>query len=99
MMTNAFKNSRSGYTFGCPRPRFMGSVGMGRRSTRLTNVTSNESWDTIGVPPILVVCNYHNDRGMTSLEQASSEGLLFMTRPHLDMLLKEPFDRVVAKDG
>ena len=37
----------------------------------------------IGLPPILVVCNYHNDRGMTSLEQASSEGLLFMTRPQL----------------
>jgi hypothetical protein len=46
-------------------------------------MTSNESWGTIGLPPILVVCDYHKDSGRTSLEQASSEGLLFMTRPQL----------------
>jgi hypothetical protein len=34
--------------------------------------------------PILVVFDYHNDRSKPSLEQPSSEGFLFMTRPHLD---------------
>src|SRR5713101_4032676 len=67
-----FKNSRSGYTLGCPRPRFVGSAGMGTRSTNLTNVTSNESWDTIRVPPILVVFDYHNDRGNAWLRQVLS---------------------------
>src|SRR6266567_9579437 len=60
MMTNAFKNSRSGYTLGCPRPRFAG--GIGSRSTSLTKMTSNESWDTIGLSPLLVVCDYRNER-------------------------------------
>src|SRR5947209_9907179 len=83
MMTNAFKNSRSGYTLGCPRPRFVGGMGMGSRSTSLTKVTSNESWDTIGLSPLLVVCDYHNDRSNAWLEQVSSAGFLFMTRPHL----------------
>src|SRR5271157_3119475 len=83
MSTHAFKNSRSGYTLGCPRPRFTGSTGIGRRSTSWTNITRNESWGTIKLPPIRVVCNYHNDSGRTSLEQVSSEGLLFMTRPHI----------------
>src|SRR5438270_7357237 len=69
MMTNAFKNSRSGYTLGCPRPRFVGGVGIGTRSTNWTNVTSNESWNTIGVPPILVAFNYHNDRSTALLGQ------------------------------
>jgi hypothetical protein len=36
------------------------------------------------MPPILVVCDYHNDSGTSSLEQASSEGFLFMTKPQLD---------------
>src|SRR5690242_5478988 len=49
----------------------------------MTNMTSNESWDTIGQPPLVVAVDYHNDRGIPSLEQASNEGLLFMTRPHL----------------
>src|SRR6266566_5368043 len=70
MMTNAFKNSRSGYTLGCPRPRLVGGVGIGTRSTNLTNVTSNESWDTIGVPPILVAFHYHNDRSTALLGQS-----------------------------
>src|SRR5258707_10004885 len=56
----------------------------GKLSTKWTNVTSNESWDTIGLPPILVVFDYHNDRSKPSLEQPSREGFLFMTRPHLD---------------
>jgi hypothetical protein len=56
---------------------------MGRRATSLTNVTSNESWDTIGVPPIFVAFDYSNDRGTTSLGQASSECLPWMTRPQL----------------
>ncbi len=30
-----------------------------------------------------VVFDFHNDRGKTSLEQASSERLLFMTKPQL----------------
>lgn len=34
---------------GCPRPRLLGCRGTGRRSTSLTNVTSNESWDTIAL--------------------------------------------------
>ena len=46
-------------------------------------MTSNESWDTVGLPPILVVFDYHNDRSKPSLEQPSSEGFLFMTRPQL----------------
>src|ERR1051326_1596925 len=83
MITNAFKNSRSEYTLGCPRPRLVGSGGIGKRSTNWTNVTSNESWDTIGEPPILVVVDYHNDRSKPSLEQPSSEPFLFMTRPRL----------------
>jgi hypothetical protein len=45
---------------------------MGRRSTKLTNVTSNESWDIIGVPSILGVGDYHHDRGTAELLQASS---------------------------
>ena len=57
---------------GRPRSRFVGSAGMGRRSTKLTNVTSNESWDTIGVPPILNVGDYHHDRGNALLGQACS---------------------------
>ena len=28
MITNAFKNSRSEYTWGCPRPRFCGASGL-----------------------------------------------------------------------
>src|SRR5260370_37067583 len=43
IMTNAFKNSRSGYTLGCAPPRFAVSAGIGNRSTKLTNATSNES--------------------------------------------------------
>jgi hypothetical protein len=35
------------------------------------------------MPPILVVCDYHNDSDRTSLEQVSSEGFQFMTRPQL----------------
>src|ERR1051326_2059014 len=87
MITNAFKNSRSEYTLGCPRPRLVGSGGIGKRSTNWTNVTSNESWDTIGEPPILVVVDYHNDRSKPSLEQPSSEPFLFMTRPQLGTYL------------
>jgi len=66
-------------------------------------VTSSESWDTIGfigLPPILVVFDYHNDSGKSSLEQASSEGLLFMTRPHLDRRkLSENFQSCLPKCG
>jgi hypothetical protein len=36
------------------------------------------------LPPILVVFDYHNDSGKSSLEQASSEGFLFMTKPQLN---------------
>src|SRR5258708_5959478 len=86
MITNAFKNSRSGYTLGCPRPRLVASWGIGKRSTRWTNVTSNVSWDTIGLPPILVVVDDHNDRSKSSLEQPSRVGFLFMTRPRLDII-------------
>jgi hypothetical protein len=64
MSTNAFKNSRSGYTLGCPRPRLLGSAGIGKRSTSVTNMTSNESWGTIGLPPILVVCNINSYRSL-----------------------------------
>ncbi len=39
---------------------------------RVCNVTSNESWDTIGVPPILGGCDYHHDRGNALLGQASA---------------------------
>jgi len=46
-------------------------------------MTSSESWDTIGMPPILGVGDYHHDRGWASLEQASSKGSLFMTMPQL----------------
>src|SRR5258708_36102600 len=87
MITNAFKNSRSGYTLGCPRPRLVASWGIGKRSTRWTNVTSNVSWDTIGLPPILVVVDDHNDRSKSSLEQPSRVGFLFMTRPRLTIVL------------
>jgi len=41
------------------------------------------------MPPILVVCDDHNDSGRTSLEQVSSEGVLFMTSPHLDKKLNK----------
>jgi hypothetical protein len=68
---------------GCPRPRLLAGEGIGRRSTSLTNVTSNESCSTIRLPPIFVACDYHNDRGRISLGQAPSEGLLFMIRPQL----------------
>src|SRR5258708_15279037 len=99
MITNAFKNSRSEYTFGCPRPRLVGSVGIGKLSTNWTNVTSNESWDTIGLPPILVVFDYHNDRSKPSLEQPSSEGFLFMTRPQLAKLSRTCYERRGPEPG
>jgi hypothetical protein len=38
------------------------------------------------MPPNFVVCNYHNDKCNASLEQASSEGFLFMTMPDLNVL-------------
>src|SRR5437867_11635185 len=77
MMTNAFKNSRSGYTLGCPRPRVVGGVGIGTRSTNWTNVTSNESWNTMRVPPILVAFNYHNNRSTALLGQPPSWLLIY----------------------
>src|SRR5947199_3564028 len=77
MMTNAFKNSRSGYTLGCPRPRFVGGVGIGTRSTNWTNVTSNESWNTMRVPPILVAFNYHNNRSTALLGQPPAWLLIY----------------------
>ena len=55
----------------------MGSWGIGNLSTNYTNVTSNQSWDTRGLPPILVVVDYHNDRSKSSPEQPSRVGFLF----------------------
>jgi site-specific DNA-methyltransferase (adenine-specific) len=36
------------------------------------------------MPPILVVCDYHNDRSKVALGQVSSADFSFMTTPHLD---------------
>src|SRR5436309_14313303 len=77
MMTNAFKNSRSGCTLGCPRPRFVGGVGIGTRSTNWTNVTSNESWNNMRVPPILVAFNYHKNRSTALLGQPPAWLLIY----------------------
>ncbi len=76
-MTGNHENSRFQeqaiwYTVGHPRQRFYGGTGIGRRSTSLTNVTSRETWDTIGLPSILVVTGYYNDRCNALLGQASS---------------------------
>src|SRR5947199_9660338 len=57
---------------GCPRFRFVGCAGMGNRSTNCTNVTSNESWDSIEMPPIVVMCDDYNDRSYTLPGQVPS---------------------------
>ncbi len=71
MITMAVKNKRSEDTIGCPRPRFDGRVGIGRRSTSLTHVTRSESWDAVG-SLLFLSCDYHNARGTAELSQASS---------------------------
>jgi hypothetical protein len=51
MITNALIIKRSEYTFGLPRPRFLGGTGIGVRSTSKTNMTSNGFWGSIQLPP------------------------------------------------
>ena len=46
---------------GMPTPSFLGAGGIGNRPTNLTSVTSNASLGTIGLSPLVVVCDYHND--------------------------------------
>ncbi len=54
----------------CPQPRLVESASIGRRSTSLTNVTINESWVTIEVPPIIGVCDYYHDKSYALPGQA-----------------------------
>ena len=51
MITKAFKNKRSEYTFGCPRPD-LGGCGIGMRSTSRTNVISSDSCGIIEVASV-----------------------------------------------
>src|SRR5207249_7185810 len=90
MITNAFKNKRSLYTTGCPRPRLLGCGGIGRRSTSCTKMTSSESWDTIGLPPLIDGYDYHHDRCNCLAGASLQLGFLFMTRPHLGTIKNIP---------
>src|SRR5213595_2748455 len=60
-----------------PASTLHGGVGIGTRSTNWTNVTSNESWNTMRVPPILVAFNYHNNRSTALLGQPPAWLLIY----------------------
>jgi hypothetical protein len=67
-----FQNQVIGVHDRMPTASFRSKRAIGRQSTSLAKVRSNEYWDTIEVPPIVVAFDYHNHRSTAFLGQASS---------------------------
>ena len=72
---------------GRPRPHFAGPAGIGKRSTSLTSVTSNVSWDTI-VASMQITMLVEEQEEVKEDKQKHSKALLSRTSLFIEKINK-----------